>query len=1350
MIQANDHRSTTAAHRVLVFALLCCLGLTRPLFAADPPSGTISEANPQVAWTGEFLTPTGSADCGGPGNSACDNFSLNIIPPSYLYKVEIRLQPMGDWDMQVYGPDDQFINDSGELPNTEEHVDLFNPAAGTYTVSAAPYSPLPTIPSYTATATIVEVDPPPPPGDDTVTYEIYTPPGPLGRDAAEPSIGVNWNSGRAMFISYLTTFQIDFDDCTSPAEGEWADVSYILTEQETLDPILFTDNFTGRTFVSQLAAAGSFLTFTDDDGLNWTPSQGSGIASGADHQTVGGGPFAPPLVGTVYENAVYYASQSVGDASIARSDDGGLTFGPAVPMWTIADCGGLHGAIKVAPNDGTIYVPNKDCTQQGAAVSSDNGLTWTISRVPTTSPGPWDPSVGIATDGTVYIGMGDGDGHPKAAVSHDKGLTWNYLQDVGGDFGIQNTSFPVVVAGDPDRAAFGFLGTATSGNGEEDDPNFPGEWHLYVAHTYDGGQTWTTVNATPNDPVQRGSVCSLGPETPLGGCTCCRNLLDFNDADMDKFGRVLVGYADGCVGPCVNNPPNSNSALASVARQVNGRRLFAAYDNVDAPAAPLANAEFDAGNNALVHLTWGTPDDHGSAITGYRLYRRPESGAYSLLDSPGPAVHAYDDTITLGEVVFYRVTAVNAIGEGPACRELSPGGQEPPPDPCDPPGTEMVGDPAGDFTSPGETQHDILSVSAAGLTPDNSSTPTFIVWTIKVDNLNSPPTQSSWKAIWTGPDSTIYFVEMSTFDLVAGVTFNYGTFTPGTPGSFNTIGPADAGSFDADGMIEISIDKSLVGNPTVGQNLTDINGRTEVQVGVLLSAVDTTPNGGPFLLNSCSPGTPTARDDLAGTDVNISVVISVLANDDDPNLDPLNVIGVTQPSDGTSQNVGDGTVRYTPNTDFEGLDTFTYTISDPAGHSATATVRVVVGPCTFAPTFVGLGAVSAPPVATCSLDLSWSAATVGCPDASVRYNIYRSTDSGFTPAPANTIALGVEGLSHSDQAGLTSGVTYYYIVRAEDSTTGHGGPANDGNEDANLVRVSGTPQGVLGPVPNFFDDVEPSSEAGYSTFSTRLVGGWAVTPDSTAHSANNAWVALDDQPGVPDLTQNDSQLTMPPLNLTAASVMTFWHNFDFARFSDALPPPEFHSGGVLEISDDGSTWSDLGPYITSGGYNGTVEAGALSPLHGRMAWVGSSDGTPGSATPGRADAMHQVSVDLGAAISGLYSGATTLEGAKIRFRLGGTFQILIGGVQGTGWGVDDLTVSTILGPTACQSCPGCMGDVNADGFVDSRDIQSFTDCAFNPCPAGPCADFNGDATVNMDDAPDFVNKLLLDPDTACP
>jgi hypothetical protein len=405
------------------------------------------------------------------------------------------------------------------------------------------------------------------------TYQNLVPPAGLATSAGEPSIGVNWNTGKILFAAGLETDRVTING----ASATWENVSSPETSMLSLDPILFTDSTTGRTLVSQLAGACSLSSFSDNDGTSYTPAVGCGAPAGIDHQTIGGGPFAaslvpklPPPVG--YQHAIYYCSQDVIDASCAISLNGGLTYGPAVPIYNLTSCGGLHGHIKVGP-DGTAYVPNKNCGGNAAVVSSgDNGLTWTVHTIPGSTSGDSDPSVAVAADNTVYFGWHGGNGHPMAAVSHDHGATWTNVTDVGTGLGIQNVAFPAMVAGDGTRSALAFLGTPTGGNAQ-DTANFTGVWHLYVAHTFDGGATWTLVDATPSDPVQRGSIC-------LAGTTCGndRNLLDFIDATVDKQGRVLVGYADGCIGPCVNAAPNSFTALGSIARQATGKGLFAAFD----------------------------------------------------------------------------------------------------------------------------------------------------------------------------------------------------------------------------------------------------------------------------------------------------------------------------------------------------------------------------------------------------------------------------------------------------------------------------------------------------------------------------------------------------------------------------------------------------------------------------------------------------------------------------------------------------------------------------------------------------------------------------------------------------
>lgn len=102
------------------------------------------------------------------------------------------------------------------------------------------------------------------------------------------------------------------------------------------------------------------------------------------------------------------------------------------------------------------------------------------------------------------------------------------------------------------------------------------------------------------------------------------------------------------------------------------------------------------------------------------------------------------------------------------------------------------------------------------------------------------------------------------------------------------------------------------------------------------------------------PG-PCGVDDAAGTTHGTPVTIPVLANDLDRSNTGLQVTAVTTPLRGSAAiNPGvaaaaidlgaavSSTVTYTPDTGFSGTDTFTYTVQDGLGITATARVAVLV------------------------------------------------------------------------------------------------------------------------------------------------------------------------------------------------------------------------------------------------------------------------------------------------------------------------------------------------------------------------------------------------------------------------
>ncbi len=871
----------------MIFALALVAGIIAVLSmatftgsAANPSSGTLTPASGTLTYTsGPFLVSnpsgTGGAVICSPAQAfPCDEYALTVsgtngathnivITTSWANTAE-------DFDIYLRQGTTEVKNSAS---SSDPEVMTVDATPGTYTIRIVPFA----VAGGTTTTTVALVakpvtPPPPPPGPGTPRYQQFAATGNLGNSAGEPSIGTGkpitgHPEGRSMYIAGLETLRVTWDDCSSPARPLWEDVSALNTTVTSLDPILFTDFVTGRTFASQLAAKCSNMSFTDNDGGvdglapgDWTPSQGCGINSGVDHQTVGGGPFEPALPNAtgLYANAVYYASQDVAVAQAAISRDGGLTFGPAVPMYNLTECGGLHGHIKVAP-DGTVYMPNKGCGgNQGVVVSTNEGITWTVRKVPGTSPGDTDPSLGIDANGKLYFAYANGDGHAMVAVSSNKGVTWSTPIDVGAPFNIKNTVFPAAVAGDAGRAAVMYLATDTGGNYEATGV-FTGVWHIYVAHTFDGGATWTTVRATPdNDPVQRGSICTSGT-TCSGGD---RNLLDFNDITLDHQGRTLVAFADGCIGCTSPTGADSRSDKATIARQSGGKRLIAAFDpNPAEPAVPAAPRLDSVTQNSsgVVHVDWSEPDNGGSPLTGYNVYRRTSAGTYGAplatvtMGCPSCKTEYDDTTAVAGTAYFYKVTALNLIGESTNCGELPVGAATVGNDPCIIPGVEILTDQSGDIITPiGETTNGGWDLRSLSIAEPYAFAPDKLVFTVKVEDLTVVPPNTRWPIQFRvpgDPNTLGRWVDMSTIPPAspAAPVFRYGTFAiaqpAGTYGAPSTVGGnADAAStYSADGTIRIVVPRSNIGNPAVGQNLTGFLMR--VRFGTDLAAV--TPDNMP-------------------------------------------------------------------------------------------------------------------------------------------------------------------------------------------------------------------------------------------------------------------------------------------------------------------------------------------------------------------------------------------------------------------------------------------------------------------------------------------------------------------------
>ncbi|MFW2587405.1 Ig-like domain-containing protein [Sagittula sp. SSi028] len=132
------------------------------------------------------------------------------------------------------------------------------------------------------------------------------------------------------------------------------------------------------------------------------------------------------------------------------------------------------------------------------------------------------------------------------------------------------------------------------------------------------------------------------------------------------------------------------------------------------------------------------------------------------------------------------------------------------------------------------------------------------------------------------------------------------------------------------GNVIFTPDAGFVGEGTVDYTVSDGNGGTDTAT-ITITVTDD---------NSA----PEAIDDAYETGPNAPLTLTPLANDSDPDGDPLTITSITQPDNGTAElDPTTGEILYTPNPEFTGVDTLEYTIDDGEGGTDTATITIGVG-----------------------------------------------------------------------------------------------------------------------------------------------------------------------------------------------------------------------------------------------------------------------------------------------------------------------------------------------------------------------------------------------------------------------
>ncbi|MBC6455918.1 MAG: cadherin-like domain-containing protein [Hormoscilla sp. SP5CHS1] len=194
---------------------------------------------------------------------------------------------------------------------------------------------------------------------------------------------------------------------------------------------------------------------------------------------------------------------------------------------------------------------------------------------------------------------------------------------------------------------------------------------------------------------------------------------------------------------------------------------------------------------------------------------------------------------------------------------------------------------------------------------------------------------------------------------------------------------------------------------------------------------------------------PVAIDDSATT-LEPTVTLDILANDNDPDGDSIQLTGYTTATNGTVSRDDNGTafdqtddrLIYTSNSGFTGTDNFTYSISDGNGATDTVTVNITVTPA--------------------SEDVLQLRITPSEPTKAVVPNNPVSFDVNYSTAPAETPTTGIAFRMHWDSSQVAldpvTGLTNRFPLGAqptgvEDDPVTNGALDGDPNTDKYILQA---------------------------------------------------------------------------------------------------------------------------------------------------------------------------------------------------------------------------------------------------------------------------------------------------------
>ena len=562
-------RTFSALHLLAVLALCAMPGGTAR--AASPSSGTVSPTGPALAWGGTASGTASANESTCVEGVNCDTFTLTVsgTPADYAGKViAVKIawsNSANDYDLYIHKDSNAgaLVGVSADGAPQNGEASAIDPAAtgtGIYTVHVVYFAVTPVADQYQGSASVQ--------AKAVARTANYVQGGipfspsvrlkaPVARRDGEPSNRTD-TSGNA-YVSAIRgvpagvdLWYFDLNPSSPTYDPNTRNPIYrgqpdSFTDSESTsvggdgggdvdiavglpDPVTGANNNPPTLAATSLVLANISAQRSTDRGVSFMKNPARNVSGGVpvdDRQWLA-------FYGS---NTVYLLYRTVAPAvtQIQRSNDGGLTYGPARTAGAI----GQVGAIDVDQRDGTVYIAGSTGKVCAGVPSSIGGepLTYTCTQAAS------DPAgvahiffiVKVAPDGTVYVAYSN-DHDVFLAHSTDKGQTWSLPVRVSNGASTITSVFPHLGTGKPSGSVgLVWYGTTNPVNDNNAD------WRVFYAYSANAtAASPTFTQAEAGDHVIHSSNISEGGLTGSAN----RNLIDYFQVSFDPAGAAVIAYTD--------------------------------------------------------------------------------------------------------------------------------------------------------------------------------------------------------------------------------------------------------------------------------------------------------------------------------------------------------------------------------------------------------------------------------------------------------------------------------------------------------------------------------------------------------------------------------------------------------------------------------------------------------------------------------------------------------------------------------------------------------------------------------------------------------------------------------------